>query len=106
MHPDHQTTSIEPTKELTPTRFCFRVRVEDLPGPPCGRSITLANDFLSRNFRRTFSWDSDYPHTPVNIDGIGKAWILLDVATNVEPKPDLRDVNLKIFRVNGIGGSM
>ena len=114
MEPETQTTSAgttkefeaEPANKLTPTRFCFRLRLEDVPGPPLGRSITLANDFLSRNFHRSFNWDSDYPYTPANIDGEGKAWILLDVAKNVEPKPDSRDVNLKTFRVKRIGDSL
>ncbi|KAK3904704.1 hypothetical protein C8A05DRAFT_31524 [Staphylotrichum tortipilum] len=105
---------MEPTKELkadvannsTPTRFCFRLRVEDVPGPRLGRSITLANDFLGRNFDRSFSWDGDYLYTPVNIDGEGKAWILLDVAKNVERKPEARDVKLKTFRVKRLGGSL
>jgi hypothetical protein len=74
------TPSTRPIKELkaesgnrlNATRYCFRVRVEDLPGPPLGRSITLANDFLRRNFHRSFSWDTDYVYTPVNIDGQGK----------------------------------
>lgn len=90
-----------------PTRFCFRVRVEDLRGPPLGRSITLANQFLGQTFQRGFSWDSDYVYTPVNIGDKGKAWILLDVAKDVEPKPDLKDVRLQTFRVKGsAGGSL
>ncbi|KAK4033580.1 hypothetical protein C8A01DRAFT_19490, partial [Parachaetomium inaequale] len=87
-------------------RYCFRVRVEDVPGPPLGRSITLANDFLRRTFDRSFSWDSDYVYTPVNIDGQGKAWILLDVEKDVEPKLDLKDVNLSTFRVRVVNDSL
>ena len=102
-----QTTSADPSEEFkaepevksAATRFCFRVRVEDIPGPPLGRSLTLANDFLNRNFHRSFSWESDYVYTPANIGGEGKAWILLDVDKNVEPKPDLKDVELVTFRV-------
>lgn len=80
--------------------------MEDVPGPPLGRSITLANNFLSRNFRRSFSWDSDYVYTPVNIGGQGKAWILLDIDKNVEPKPDPKDVKLVTFRVRGSKDSL
>lgn len=79
------------------------MRVEDLPGPPLGRSITLANHFLSRTFNRIFSWAIDYVYTPVNIDGRGKAWILLDVFKNPEPPPDPRDVKLKAFSVKSVG---
>jgi hypothetical protein len=80
--------------------------VEDIPGAPLGRSITLANDFLRRNFDRDFSWISDYVYTPGNIGEEGKAWILLDVDKNVEPKPDLRDVALVIFRVKNVENSL
>lgn len=88
------------------TRFCFRLRVEDIPGVPLARSITLANDFLTRNFHRKFSWDQDYVYTPVNIGDEGKAWILLDVNKNMEPKPALQDVELVVFRVKVVGDSM
>lgn len=109
-----RTISTKPTKKFkaepanisTATRFCFRVRVEDVPGPPLGRSITLANDLLKRNFGRSFNWDSDYVYTPVNIGGEGKAWILLDADKNVEPKPDLKDVELVTFRVRVIKDSL
>lgn len=107
MEPRAQTTSAhpledsegEPANKPTATRFCFRVRVEDVPGPPLRRSLTLANDFLNRNFHRSFNWDTDYVYTPVNIGGEGKAWIFLDVDKNVEPKPDSKDVDLVTFRV-------
>lgn len=69
-------------------------------------ALTLANDFLRGNFHRNFSWDSDYVYTPVNIGGKGKAWILLDVNKNVEPKPDARDVELVTFRVRVIKDSL
>jgi len=92
----------ELANKLPATRFCFRMRVEDIPGPPLGRSITLANDFLRRNFRRDFSWDTDYVYTPVNIGGEGKAWILLDVDKNVEPKLDLDELELVIYKVTAI----
>lgn len=115
MESETQATSTKPTEQYkraesadisTATRFCFRVRVEDLPGLPLGRSITLADDFLRRNFHRSFSWDSDYAYTPVNIGEEGKAWILLDVDKNVETKPDLQDVKLVAFRVRFIEGSL
>ncbi|KAK0720163.1 hypothetical protein B0H67DRAFT_178118 [Lasiosphaeris hirsuta] len=108
MEPRTQTTSTKQTGQLksTTTRFCFRVRVEDVPGPPLGRSLTLANDFLRRNFCRSFSWESDYVYTPVNIGGQGKVWVLLDVDKNVEPKPDLKDVELVTFRVRAIKDSL
>jgi hypothetical protein len=96
----------EPGNTLNATRYCFRVRVEDLPGPPLGRSITLANDFLRRNFHRSFSWDTDYVYTPVNIDGQGKAWVLLDVDKNVEPRPDSNEVDLFTFRVSVVEDSL
>jgi hypothetical protein len=112
MEPGTQATGIIPTEQAEPaskstlTRFCFRVRVEDIPGPPLGRSITLANDYLRQNIGRDFSWDSDYVYTPVNIGEIGKSWILIDVDKNVEPKPDLKDVKLVTFRVRFIENSL
>jgi hypothetical protein len=114
MESEIQATSTKPTEQFKAepanksiaTRFCFRVQVEVIPGPPLGRSITLANDFLRRNFDRNFSWDSDYAYTPVNIGGEGKAWILLDVNKNVEPKPDPRDVELVTFKVRVIKDSL
>lgn len=100
MELETQTTGTEPT------RFCFRVHVEDIPDHPLSRSITLANDFLGRNFHRSFSWDTDYLYTPVGIDGKGKAWILLDFAKDIEPKPHSSNVNLKIYKVKGSGDSL
>lgn len=80
--------------------------MEDIPDHPLSRSITLANDFLGRNFHRSFSWDTDYLYTPVGIDGKGKAWILLDFAKDIEPKPHSSNVNLKIYKVKGSGDSL
>lgn len=37
-----------------PVRYCFKVPVEQIPGPALGRSITLANDFMLPRFRRKF----------------------------------------------------
>ena len=45
-------------------------------------------------------------YTPCNIGEKGKAWILLDVDKNVEPKPAIQDVELVIFRVFAKGDSM
>ncbi|KAF6833195.1 hypothetical protein CPLU01_05714 [Colletotrichum plurivorum] len=87
------------TETLNPVRYCFRVQVEKIPGPPLGRSITLANDFMRRNFDREFSWDLDYVYTPTNIGGEGKAWILIDVYKSATPSPKYGDVKLKVFRV-------
>lgn len=88
------------TEAPPPVRYCFRVRVEKIPGPPLGRSITLANDFMLRNFDREFSWDLDYVYTPANIGEEGKAWILIDVDKAASPSPKYEDVKLKVFRVN------
>jgi len=82
------------------------VRVEGVTGPPLGRSITLANHFLGRNFGRNFGWDRDYVHTPVNIGGNGKSWVLLDIDKNVELKPNPSDVELVAFRVRVIEDSL
>ncbi|KAK2050946.1 hypothetical protein LY76DRAFT_466314, partial [Colletotrichum caudatum] len=83
-----------------PQRYCFRVRLEEIPGVPLQRSITLVNDFISQNFQRNFTWDKDYVHTPHNIDGNGKQWILLDVDTSTSPKPKYEDVMLHVYRVS------
>ena len=95
-----------PANKPAATRFCFRVRVEDIPGPPLGRSLTLAHDFVKRNFDRDFSWDTDYVYTPTNIGAEGKAWILLDVDKNVEPKPDLDSLTLVAYKVTAIEHSL
>ncbi|KAK2047270.1 hypothetical protein LZ31DRAFT_629338 [Colletotrichum somersetense] len=86
-----------------PQRYCFRVRLEEIPGVSLGRSITLANDFVSKNFQRDFTWDKDYVYTPHNIDGVGKQWIFFDVDVDTSPKPIYEDVRLHVYRVSVVG---
>ncbi|KAK1641523.1 hypothetical protein BDP81DRAFT_310146 [Colletotrichum phormii] len=88
------------TTPAHPLRFCFRVKVEEIPGVPLQRSITLANDFLSQNFQRGFTWDSDYIYTPHDIADSGKKWILLDVGKNISTSSQYDDVELEVYRVN------
>jgi hypothetical protein len=45
-------------------------------------------------------------YTPVNIGEKGKAWMLLDVNKNVEPKPDPKEVEIVTFRVKVVEDSM
>jgi hypothetical protein len=45
-------------------------------------------------------------YTPVKIGGKGKAWVLLDIDKNVEPKPDASDVELVAFKVRAIEDSL
>ncbi|KAI6367777.1 hypothetical protein MCOR25_004853 [Pyricularia grisea] len=89
-----------------PVRYCFRVHVQHIPGPPLARSLTLANDFMRPRFDRDFDWAKDYVHTPVNIGEQGKSWVLLDVDKNVHKSASSQDVDLVILRVkqdeNGI----
>lgn len=87
-----------------PTRYCFRVRVEQIPGPPLGRSITLANDFMLPRFNREFDWDRDYVYTPVRIDQTGSQWLLLDIDKDLHPLADSRTVDLAVFRVSAEAG--
>lgn len=84
-------------------RYCFRVRVEQIPGPALGRSITLANDFMLPRFHRKFDWDYDYIYTPVNIERMGSMWLLLDVNRDLHPKTTSQNVDLVVFKVRSVG---
>lgn len=87
--------------ERTPKRICFRVRVDEIPGVPEARALTLANHFMEERFSRKFSWNQDYIYTPASIDGSGKAWILLDI--NASPTTVNSQVPLEAFRVTITG---
>ncbi|KAH6705627.1 hypothetical protein EV126DRAFT_171211 [Verticillium dahliae] len=86
-----------------PTRYCFRVRVEQIAGPALGRSITLANDFMLPRFGRKFDWVHDYIYTPVNIEKTGSMWLLLDINKDLHPKTTSQDVDLAVFKVRLVG---
>lgn len=85
-----------------PTRFCLRVRVQEIPGPPLGRSLTLAKAFLQTKFGRPFSWETDYVYTPYGIEGEGKQWVLVDPdsrGAGAGAKVDVEDVRVVVLRV-------
>ena len=86
-----------------PTRFCLHVRVQEIPGPPLGRALTLAKAFLQTKFGRPFSWDTDYVYTPYGIEGEGKQWVLVDPdcrgGGGAGAKVDVEDVRVVVLRV-------
>lgn len=89
------------------SRFCFRFQVEQIPGEPCARPLTLVNAFMERFHQRKFSWDDDYIYTPSNIDhDKGKAYLILDVNKQCVPKPATEDVRICCYRVAVINNIM
>jgi hypothetical protein len=75
--------------------LCFRFQVEQIPGEPCARPLTLVNAFMERFHQRKFSWEDDYIYTPSNIDhDKGKAYLILDVNKQCVPKPATEDEDL------------
>lgn len=89
------------------SRFCFRFRVEQIPGEPCARPLTLVNAFMERFFQREFSWKDDYIYTPSNIDhDKGKAYLILDVNKQCVPKPATEDVRICCYRVAVVDNTM
>ncbi|KAL2759354.1 hypothetical protein ACRALDRAFT_2096768 [Sodiomyces alcalophilus JCM 7366] len=94
----------EDTPAFRPVRYCFKVPVEQIPGPALGRSITLANDFMLPRFNRKFDWKHDYIYTPVNIEKSGHMWLLLDVGKDAYPQASSDNVDLAVFKVRSIDG--
>lgn len=82
-----------------PRRYCFRVQVDDIPGVPEARALTLVNRFMLERFARRFSWELDYVYAPANIDGSGKAWVLLDVGKDATTTSSLDQIRLDVFKV-------
>jgi hypothetical protein len=54
---------------------------------------------MLERFSRRFSWEVDYVYAPSNIDGSGKAWVLLDVGKDITPTPSQDQISLDVFKV-------
>lgn len=66
-----------------PHRALISFRLENIPGKPLARSLTIANLFTTQFFQREFSWDMDYVYTPADIEATsGKRYLILDINKN------------------------
>lgn len=89
---------------LETNRFFFTFQLQQIPGKPGARSLTIAHEFMQRNFGRDFSWEKDYVYTPTNIcDESGKARVLLDMNAKLGPKPTDK---IRCFKITAGNNSM
>ena len=81
-------------------RYAFSFQVEQIPGEPGARSLTIANAFMQNRFQRDFSWQDDYVYTPANIDQQeGRAFMLLDINKGSASTVMINNLDIKCFKV-------
>src|ERR1700753_36404 len=87
-------------------RLLFKVNIEDIPGTPTARHLTLATTFTERYLDREFDWKKDHIHIPANIDHEkGRAFILLDWNARTLPSPE-KDGQPSYYKVCSRDGTL
>lgn len=90
----------QPCDAQQPQRICFKFKVENIPGEPTRRPITLVDASMLHFFQRSFSWDEDYMLAPSNIDHAkGSGFLVLDINKNYTPTPDVHNVPMSYYKV-------
>ncbi|KAF2455768.1 hypothetical protein BDY21DRAFT_288683 [Lineolata rhizophorae] len=82
-------------------RICLRFNVDDIPGEPGRRPMTVTDAFMDRFCQRPYSWDTDHLYVPCNVDAsTGVAYMLLDINKQSALFHKLDDIPIRCFNVS------
>jgi hypothetical protein len=85
-------------------RIVIQLHTKNIPGNPQLRHMNVANAFLQEYYSRDFLQDTDYVHTPAQIDAPDtKCWVMIDINISQHSGKPLDDIPLYSFAVEFSG---